>query len=81
MALTPKELSLKPQDFGRTFQWNTAIKDAWYYEDNGGISVYISVQKPLVENDTVWLTIPWRKVRASLKRKDASLKSKKRKKR
>lgn len=81
MAFTPKELSNRPQNLGRAPNWNAAIKDAWYYEDNGGISVYTTFQRQLAETDTVWLTIPWRKIRASLKRKDSALKNQKRKKR
>lgn len=47
----------------------------WYYEDNGGIDLIIDFKKlhPLDNpNATKRVMIPWKKLRASLKRKDAS---------
>lgn len=45
----------------------------WYYEDNGGISLVIDWAKLHPKHETAQkiVLIPWRKLRASLKRKDA----------
>lgn len=52
-----KKLSPEPQQ--------TGDQGWWYYEENGGILVYVAEYRdPFL--------IPWRKLRASLKRKDAA---------
>ena len=56
------------------------VRDAWYYEDPAGIGLYARVDVTDVNCNPLIITIniPWRKLRASLRRKDA-LKNKKKK--
>ena len=45
-------------------------KNNWYYEDIDGIEI---VHVPVNYQDTAHIKIPWRKIRASLRRKDRKL--------
>ena len=57
------KLSLEPQQ----------LDMGWYYEDNGGIEVYIDFVAQQNRTGPAKIKIPWRKLRASLKRKDSAL--------
>jgi hypothetical protein len=66
-----KDLALKPQDINDAFWYyeEPNINDAfWYYEEPKGICV--------VRNGKDQFSIPWGKIRRSLKRKDAVTKRK-----
>ena len=58
--MSDKDLSLKP--FHLTKEW-------WYYEDSKGIEILheIKAKGKYVRTDNI--TIPWRKILASVKRK------------
>ena len=59
-----KYLSLNPYTIDK---YSDGYPAAWVYEDNGGLCVCI---EPGRNTNAVIATIPWRKVRAALKRKD-----------
>jgi hypothetical protein len=57
------QLSRAPHSVGP--QNRVLAREAWWYEETGGISVYID------RNGTVSaVKIPWRSIRAALRRKD-----------
>ena len=58
MKLSKKNLSRKPQ---------RVTPDAWYYEENDGIQLYWDMPR---RGPALVCVIPWRKLRASLHRKD-----------
>lgn len=55
-----KDLSLNPQ---------IVNENVWYYEENDGIRIFHQTKE-----ETYYFTVPWRKLRNSLKRKDKRLK-------
>lgn len=58
------KFSLEPQKLDR----------AWYYEENGGIDIIVDTaafSEISTRRVPIHVKIPWRKLRASLKRKDA----------
>lgn len=60
------DLSNKPHNLkGKSCQNNSEI-DAWYYEENGGLLLYIDCGP----YSKYKLKIPWRSIRAALRRKD-----------
>lgn len=60
-TMSKKDLSLNPQNISG---------DIWYYEENNGIDVLIH-KLDGTHNIDIQFTIPWKMIRASLKRKDA----------
>ncbi|KKK73333.1 hypothetical protein LCGC14_2894870 [marine sediment metagenome] len=60
-----KDLSLEPHNTKAKSPTCDSEYNAWWYEENGGVLVYIDAY-PLME-----LKIPWSTLRNALKRKDS----------
>lgn len=45
-------------------------KDAWYYEEKGGLLFIVYPPSANSGGLAIKFTVPWRKIKASLKRKD-----------
>jgi len=60
--MAKKDLKLEPHDLD---------EDVWWYEDNKGIDLHVETVCPSGQRSHQSYLIPWKEVRAALKRKDA----------
>ena len=61
-------VAMSNKDLLRTSHAIRDDKDAWWYEEEKGICLVVS--DPSKDRNTFQFTIPWRSLRAALKRKD-----------
>jgi len=60
--MAKKDLKREPYDLDET---------VWWYEDNKGIDLHVEIVSPSGQRSHQSYLIPWKEIRAALKRKDA----------
>ncbi len=64
MTLSDKPKHLHPKG-------TPLVSEAWFYEEQAGLEIIVPVVTPVGGTEYSHITIPWRLLRASLKRKDS----------